>query len=296
MENVLTLIADPGRAGLTDGIVAEAGAALNGLGAETGAPAWLAPGIACDLAFAGAAPKRAEDAVRAIAGPHDVIAQPSAGRRKKLLVADMDSTIVAGETMDDLADLAGLKALIAAITERAMNGEILFREALRERVALLKGLPEDALEKTMERVALNPGAESLIATMAANGAGTALVSGGLRYFTERVAARLGFDTCAGNRVEITGGRLSGRVEEPILTKDDKRRILVTLAAERGLPMADTLAVGDGANDLPMIQAAGLGVAYHAKPVAAAGARVRIEHGDLTAVLYAQGYRASEFRA
>ncbi len=223
----------------------------------------------------------------------DAIATPAAGRRKRLLLADMDSTIVAGETLDELADFAGLKQEIAAITRRSMNGEIDFAEALRHRVAMLRGLSLEALERTWARVRLTPGARELVATMRAHGAVTGLVSGGFSYFTERVAALAGFDAHFANRLLDDGEALTGEVGEPILDRDAKLGALRALAREHGLDLAQTLAVGDGANDLAMLHEAGLGVAFHAKPIVAAEARARIDHGGLRALLFAQGYRASE---
>jgi phosphoserine phosphatase len=225
----------------------------------------------------------------------DAIVTPVDGRRKRLLVADMDSTIVTGETLDELADFAGIKDRIAAITARAMNGELDFKAALRERVAMLKGLPVDALERTWQRVRLTAGARELVATMRAHGAYAVLVSGGFSFFTSRVAARCGFDLHRSNMLLDDGARLTGQVAEPILDRDTKLAMLTGLAAERGLEMSETLAVGDGANDLDMLRAAGLGVAFRAKPIVAAEARARIDHADLRALLFAQGYRSSEFR-
>jgi phosphoserine phosphatase len=223
----------------------------------------------------------------------DAIATPTEGRRKALLVADMDSTIVTSETLDELADFAGLKERIAAITARAMNGELDFKSALRERVAMLQGLPVDALERTWERVRLTQGARELVATMRAHGAYAALVSGGFSFFTSRVAALCGFDLHRSNTLLDDGAVLLGRVAEPIQDRDSKLATLTALAAERGLSLSATLAVGDGANDLDMLRAAGLGVAFHAKPIVAAEARARVDHGGLRALLFAQGYRAED---
>jgi phosphoserine phosphatase len=296
MDNVLTLIAAPG--GLDDATVARARAGLDGIADAVGDVDWLAPGTACDLEFTGAAPVVAAEAARAaLAGaPVDVMAQARAGRRKALLVADMDSTIVTAESLDELADEAGIKERIAAITARAMNGEVPFRAAVKERVGLLAGLPAAALERTMARLVVAPGARTLVATMGAGGAATALVSGGFDYFTRRVAAELGFDHDLGNRLEIVDGALTGRVLEPMVGKQAKRDTLDALAAERGLFPAQAVAVGDGANDLPMLAAAGLGIAFRAKPVVAAATAHRLDHADLTGVLYAQGYRGDEFVA
>ncbi len=223
----------------------------------------------------------------------DAICTPTEGRRKALLIADMDSTIVTGETLDELADFAGLKDRIAAITARAMNGETDFKAALRERVAMLQGLPADALERTWQRVRLTPGARELVATMRAHGAYAALVSGGFSFFTSRVAAQCGFDLHRSNTLLDDGTVLTGRVGEPILDRDTKLATLTGLAAERGLALSATLAVGDGANDLDMLGAAGLGVAFRAKPIVAAAAQARVDHADLRALLFAQGYRAEE---
>jgi phosphoserine phosphatase len=291
MEHVLTLIAPPATQSLDRAALDAARSALRGLGGTVGSPRWLAQGEAADLPFEDIVPEAAEAAARqAFAGAAlDLVAQPAAGRRKRLLVADMDSTIVTGETLDELAELAGLKPRIAAITARAMNGELDFAAALRERVAMLRGLPETALADTHARIALMPGARSLVATMRGAGAYAALVSGGFRYFTARVAAELGFDMDQGNELVIADGVLAGTVAEPILDKDAKLATLRRLAAERGLPLAAALTVGDGANDLPMLQAAGLGIAYRAKPSVAAASRMRIDHGDLTALLFVQGY-------
>lgn len=300
MEHVLTVIAPPASAAATTGALDRAAleaarGAIRALGAVVGSPRWLKEGEAADIPFDDIAPEAAEAAARhALPGlALDLVAQAAAGRRKQLLVADMDSTIVVGETLDELADFAGLKERIAAITARAMNGELDFAAALRERVAMLAGLPESTLAETHARIAMMPGAATLVATMRAHGAYAALVSGGFRYFTGRVADALGFDMDQGNELVIEAGRLAGRVAEPILDKDAKLATLRRLAATRGLPLAAALTVGDGANDLPMLQAAGLGVAYRAKPSVAAAARVRIDHGDLTALLWAQGYTADD---
>ncbi len=296
MTSVLTLIADPRGAGIDDSTIEAALTALVSLGAEPAAgPDWLVPRFACDLAFEADDAVEVQAAVSArLAGAAvDVVAQPRAGRRKKLLVADMESTIITNEMVDELADLAGAGAEVAAITARAVGGEIDFAAALEERVALLAGLPAEFIERAYARVRLAPGARALVRTMRAHGAHTALVSGGFGCFSSRVRADLGFDGDHANTLEIADGRLTGRVEPPILDRRGKRERLDTLAAELGLGRGDVMAVGDGANDLDMLEAAGMGVAFHAKAVVAAASRARIEHGDLTALAYIQGYRENE---
>ncbi len=234
-------------------------------------------------------------AARAAFPALDVNVVPAANRRKKLLVADMDSTIISCECLDELADMAGLRPQVSAITERAMRGEIEFAGALRERVALLKGLPLAALQRVYdERVRLNPGAATLVATMRAHGARAVLVSGGFTFFTRRVAAAAGFNSEQANVLLDDGEKLLGTVAEPILGREAKLKALEDAVKAQGISLADALAVGDGANDLDMIGRAGLGVAYHAKPVVAAAAGASIAHGDLTALLYLQGYPDSEF--
>jgi len=287
MRHVLTLIAARAATSLSPAVIARVRDAAGG-----GAPIVLSPGEAAAIPL-NAAPDM--DAVRAALDGTaiDAIATPAADRRKSLLIADMDSTIVTGETLDELADFAGLKPQIAAITARAMNGELDFKAALRERVAMLKGLPVAALEQTWQQVRLTAGARELVATMRAHGALTALVSGGFTFFTGRVAALAGFDMHRSNILLDDGAVLTGRVAEPILDRDAKLDMLTRLAAERGLPMSATLAVGDGANDLDMIRAAGLGIAFRAKPIVAAAARARVDHADLRALLFAQGYRAED---
>ena len=256
---------------------------------------WLSHGHAFDIAFLcdTVAVKRA--ALAAVAGAAcDINVVAAARRRKKLLVADMDSTITTCECLDELADMAGLKPQIAAITERAMRGEIEFEAALRERVAMLKGLPLDALEHAYaERVRLNPGAKALVSTMKAHGAHTMLVSGGFTYFTRRVAAEAGFDDAQANTLLDDGTALTGEVREPILGREAKLAVLEAEVARLGIDFSDALCVGDGANDLDMIRRAGLGVAYHAKPVVAEAAGANIAHGDLRALLYLQGYTDDE---
>ena len=285
MSFVLTLIARPGE--LTAAAIDAARHAIAG-----GPVTTLSPGEAVDMACA-AQPDM--DAIRtALAGaPIDTIATPAANRRKRLLIADMDSTIVTGETLDELADFAGLKDRIAAITRRSMNGEIDFATALRERVAMLKGLKLDALERTWERVRLTEGARELVQTMRAHGAVCALVSGGFTFFTNRVAALAGFDIHHANVLLDDGAALLGRVAEPILDRDAKLRTLLELSETHGIPLADTIAVGDGANDLAMLREAGLGIAFHAKPIVAAEAKARVEHTGLGALLFAQGYRSTD---
>jgi phosphoserine phosphatase len=256
-------------------------------GAEVGPPDWLAPGIACDLPFEGKA--------GAVALPGiDAVVVPTLGRRKKLLVADMESTMIHNEMLDELADFLGLREKIAGITARAMNGEIDFSAALEERVGLLKGLPVATLDEAAKRIRYMPGGATLVATMKAQGAYCALMSGGFTHFTGLVRGILGFDIDRANTLARAGGVLSGTVEPPILGKEAKLEALRDLAGKLKLDLAETMAVGDGANDLPMLQAAGLGIAFHAKPAVATAVSSRIDHGDLTALLYLQGYRRAEF--
>ncbi len=227
--------------------------------------------------------------------PVDLCVQLAEHRKKRLLVADMDSTIVGCECLDELADFAGMREEVAKITERAMRGEIEFEDALRERVAMIAGLPLESLHRCFdERVRLNPGARTLVATMAAEGARCVLVSGGFDFFTARVAQVVGFHAHWGNRLIDDGEALTGRVAEPILGRDAKLNTLRAEAAGFGAPMVETLAIGDGANDLDMILAAGLGVAYRAKPVLAGQADAKLDHTDLTSLLYFQGYGADRW--
>ncbi len=290
MTHILTLVADRTATALGAATIARVRDAIQG-----GPPDILSPGEAADIACPAGAPD--PHAVRAAldGAAIDAIAQPAEQRRKSLLVADMDSTIVAVETLDELADFAGIKEQIAAITRRAMNGELDFKDALRERVGMLKGLGADALEKTWERIRITPGARELVATMRAHGAVTALVSGGFTFFTGRVAAELGFDLHHANTLLDDGTTLTGAVGEPILDRDTKVSTLRALAEQRGIPLIATLAVGDGANDLDMLATAGLGVAFHAKPIVAAAARACVDHADLRALLFVQGYRAADIR-
>jgi phosphoserine phosphatase len=259
---------------------------------------WLAAESAADVFVDGAWPSTAlSDALRAALAPApvDVIVQPVRGRRKAVLVADMDSTIIREECIDELADCKGLRAHIAAITRRAMDGELDFAAALRERVALLKGVTRSEVFALRNRLTLTPGARALVATMRAHGAYAALVSGGFAPFTEAIAQRLGFDENRANDIEFVDDALSGRVREPVQGAEAKRLALWEICARQGLSLRDALAVGDGANDLDMIAAAGLGVAFRARPGVAAHAAARIDYADLTALLYAQGYSRSSFR-
>jgi phosphoserine phosphatase len=262
---------------------------------------WLAPGVAAEIPFvaSGAALTQAWTTAGDIIGdlPVDLNIVPAGERRKKLLVADMDSTMIEQECVDELAELMGIRAEVAAITERAMRGEIAFEPALRERVAMLKGLEVAALAQVVqERVTITPGARTLVATMRAHGAHTALVSGGFTLFTGPVAKAIGFDEHRGNVLNVTDDLLDGSVANPVLGAESKLATLIELREKLGLASEQTLAVGDGANDLAMLEEAGLGVAYRAKPAVISVADASIRHGDLTALLYLQGYRADEFAA
>jgi phosphoserine phosphatase len=289
MNHALTLVAALDSTSLTDAMIDRVRDAVGGGGGVTILSADEAADIAC-----ASAPNM--DRVReALEGaPVDAIATLTSDRRKRLLIADMDSTIITGETLDELAAHAGLGEKIAAITARAMNGELDFKDALRERVAMLTGLSVTALEQTWRGLRLTPGARELVATMKAQGAFTALVSGGFAFFTSRVAAILGFDLHRANELLDDGNVLLGRVAEPILDRSSKLATLRELAARHVIPLGATLSVGDGANDLDMLLAAGLGVAFHAKPIVAAAARARVDHANLRALLFAQGYPATAF--
>ncbi len=263
-------------------------------GCAVAAQGWIEEGAAADLHFA-LAPDAARGVLEGALPGADVVVQRQAGREKRLLIADMDSTMITVECIDELADYAGIKPEIAAITEAAMRGELDFEGALDARVALLKDLDEGVIERCLaERVRIMPGAKALVRTMRARGATAILVSGGFTRFAEPVAREIGFDRAVANVLEIADGRLTGTVTKPIVGSEAKERTLVEAIAAQGLAPEETLAVGDGANDLQMIRRAGLGVAYRAKPIVAAAAMARIEHGDLTALLWAQGVPRAEW--
>ena len=296
MTLVATLIANPACPAITGAVLTEARDALS----TTHPPRLLHHGVAAELLVDASIDTARELTTRlraALAGAPIDVAVLAAGphRRKRLVLADMDSTMIEQECIDELADVLGIKPQVAAITERAMRGEIAFEPALRERVALLKGLPASVADDLVAtRIALTPGGRTLIATMKAHGAYTCLVSGGFSLFTGPIARMLGFDETRANELDLNDGRLAGTVAEPIVGADAKRTTLLELRDRLELADDDTLAVGDGANDLAMLGAAGLGIAFHAKPAVAAAAHVRIEHGDLTALLYLQGFSAAEF--
>lgn len=295
MNSVVTLVSHPKAAALDEAAVNRARAAI-----PDAAPAtWLAPGIAADIVTGAPDHAALTGRVRAaLAGaPIDVVVQPVAHRRKRLFLADMDSTMIEQECIDELADLVGLKARVAAITERAMRGEIAFEPALRERVALLAGLPTTVVDELIaDRITLTSGGRALVATMKAHGAHTCLVTGGFTLFSDRIGGMIGFHETRANRLAVADGKLSGIVAEPIFGREAKLAALIELRDKLKLAPRETMATGDGANDMAMIAEAGLGVAFHAKPAVAAMAQARIDHGDLTALLYVQGYRREEFTA
>ncbi|WP_108461260.1 phosphoserine phosphatase SerB [Devosia naphthalenivorans] len=285
---VLCLIANPNDSELDPALAAaiagQTGGELN----------WLNHAIACEIIE----PKSTDalDIARQIIGQRRVDAAivPTEQRRKQILIADMDSTMIEQECIDELAAALGIKEQVAEITDRAMRGELDFGQALDTRVALLKGLERKVVEQVRrEQITLMPGGRALVQTMKAYGAYTSLVSGGFTLFAEYFAKRIGFDEAVANVLEFDGEQLTGTVTKPIVDKDTKRERLVALAAERNLQLSQTIAVGDGANDLDMIRIAGFGVAMHAKPAVAAEAGIRIDHGDLTALLYLQGYSDEE---
>jgi phosphoserine phosphatase len=290
---IATLIAKERLAG---GDISAAEDRLGAAGLHAFARSWLEDDKACDLLFShgeGAARAALEGSLPGV----DVIVQPEAERRRRLLVADMDSTMITVECIDELADYAGLKQEVAAITEQAMRGELDFAGALRARVALLEGLEAATIDRCRaERVRRTPGARALVRTMRREGAATMLVSGGFTAFAQPVAEEIGFEKMLANRLVVADGRLTGTLETPIVGAEAKREALLDALAASGLEATASMAVGDGANDIPMMEAAGLGVAYHAKPAAAAAARARIVHNDLTALLYAQGYARDAWEA
>ncbi|MER9556683.1 phosphoserine phosphatase SerB [Mesorhizobium sp. M0323] len=290
---IATLLSHPAGRALTSTL---ANMASRSVGAS--AVRWLAEGIACELDLpetADASEITARLRAALASEPIDVAVQPAENRRKKILIADMDSTMIDQECIDELADEIGVKDRVAAITARSMNGEIAFEPALRERVALLKGLDAAIIDRIIDnRLTLASGGRTLVQTMAANDAWTALISGGFDIFTTRIAALLGFHENRANRLIEQDRRFTGLVAEPILGRAAKAEALIEISAGLGLTPADAIAVGDGANDLDMIRLAGIGVALHAKPAVAAEAKIRIDHGDLTALLYLQGYRREEF--
>ncbi len=290
MTSVLTLIGDPAKRNLSSGQVEAVAAALDG------EAVWLAESLACDVLFEGKDDPAAEELARAAlqGAPLDLAAQPVEGRLKRLLVADMESTIIQQEMLDELAAYLGLREEMAAITARSMAGELDFESSLKARVAMLRDLPLSRLEEAAEGMTFMPGARVLIATLRAQGTVTALVSGGFTIFADLVADACGFDHVQANRLIVEDASLSGEVEEPILGRGAKLDILRGLAVEIGCGPGQAAAVGDGANDLEMLKAAGLGVAYHAKPLVREAARFRIDHGDLTSLLYLQGIGEDAF--
>jgi phosphoserine phosphatase len=290
MSHVATLVSNPARPAVDAAAIAKARALVPNAVSET----VLREGLAADIFFAprpDAEERKLADQIRAALAPApiDVVVQHTAYRRKKLFVADMDSTMIDQECIDELADYAGLKAHVAAITERAMRGELPFEPALRERVALLKGLPLSVIDETIEKkITLAAGGRELIAALRASGCYTCLVSGGFTLFTNVIAQRLGFDENRANELIVEDGKLAGKVKEPILGRAAKLATLQELTKKLGIRTEETIAIGDGANDLDMITAAGLGVAIHAKPAVAAAAGARIDHGDLSALTYCAG--------
>ena len=294
MSLVATLVCNPADPALDTTVVDGALAILP----SPGHAQWLFDEVAVDIPFTGSDDIRAiEHRLIAARGdlPIDIVVQPQGFRRKKLLLADMDSTMIGQECVDELADYAGVKEHVAKITERAMRGEIEFEPALRERVALLKGLPVSVIDEVLKkRITPTPGGRALVATMRAHGAYTCLISGGFTLFTNAIAAKLGFQENRANELVVENGKFTGDVREPILGKEKKLATLIELLESFDLDDIDTLVAGDGANDLSMIQHAGLGVAYHAKPAVSAAAAARIDHGDLTALLYSQGFARTEF--
>jgi phosphoserine phosphatase len=297
MSYVLTIAASHGNPDITNRHIDEVGKVLEFYNLDfTCEPVWLHKGRAVDLGVAdrpqGALIAHLQDVLKR--DKMDIFSNPVDGRRKKLLIADMDSTIVESETLDELADAAGIKEKIALITQAAMEGKLDFASALKERVSLLKGLPEKALQDTLDKTRLNPGARMLVMTMVRHGGRSVLVSGGFTFFTGAVARRTGFDHHHGNTLEIENGKLTGKVKDPILDKYSKVDFLKRYANDMGIKEKEVLAIGDGANDIPMLKMAGLGIGYHPKETVKEQIANHILYGDLSAALYAQGYNYSQF--
>lgn len=302
IDGVLTLIAATDGEMLIETAIAAMRDELTSVGVRVGQADWLVPRKACDLFFADVALHHVDAKARRLIADQfpgaklDLVVQETADRRKRLVVADLESTLIENEMLDELADFIGARDKVAEITRQAMNGEIDFVTALKTRVALFKDLPETALAEAAAGIRLMPGASVFVATSRAHGARVALATGGFSVFARHVRTWLEFDAVFANELVVDGGRLTGEVREPILTCEGKREALIGFAAEKDIPLRLTLAIGDGANDLPMLEAAGLGVAFHAKPLVAERSAHRLDYCDLTALLYAQGYRAAEFAA
>jgi len=293
MSLTVTLVAPEGA--LSESIVAETARALNAVGGDTDAPRVLSPERAAEFDVAGLEIEAARESIEGALGSSavDRFVGPDTGRRKRLLIADMDSTILANETLDEISAEAGVGEIVAEITARSMRGELNFEESLRERVALLEGRDTSIIDTVLNRVSLNPGAEAFVATMRHHGAYTALVSGGFSMFTDKVQAWLGFHISKANDFEVRDGMLTGRLEGGIVGRETKLAWLESLGREHGVPEADALTIGDGANDLAMVTAAGLGIAYRGKPILRHAANARIDHTDLRTALYFQGYGDDE---
>jgi phosphoserine phosphatase len=298
MQNVITLITNPKQQLLDETIINKVFIIAEKAKASVTGIKWLAADTAFDIFIDSASTDAIGLAMQEKLAevPLDYLIQPTANRKKKMLISDMDSTIIQQECIDEIAAKLGLKEKVSAITERAMNGELDFKDALRERVGLLAGLDASALDDVYtNHITLMPGALELVQTMRKNGAYCVLVSGGFTFFTDKIAERAGFEENRANILDISGGKLTGKVIEPILDKESKLEALHEISARLGITTDDIVAVGDGANDLPMLKNAGLGIAYHAKPTVQQEVKFKINHTDLTALLYAQGYGKEEFR-
>jgi phosphoserine phosphatase len=297
MQNVITLITNPEKQKLDDYIINKVFIAIEKTKTQVTNIKWLAADTVCDIFFDNAALDEIALSVHSKTEELalDFVVQSNSNRKKKMLISDMDSTIIQQECIDEIADKLGLKEKVAAITERAMNGELDFKESLRERVGLLAGLDAATLDDVYaNHITLMPGAIELVNTMKKNGATCILVSGGFTFFTDKIAKRVGFDENRANILDISGGKLTGKVMEPILDKDSKLEALNEISARLGITKDDIIAVGDGANDLPMLKNAGLGIAYYAKPTVQQEVQYKINHTDLTSLLYMQGYTKEEF--
>ena len=296
MQYVVTLTANKSLAPLTSHHAILTETLLKSLGSQSCETRWLSRGTAVDIVFdkVPLSVAREKIATRLDQVPVDVNVQELKGRRKRILIADMDSTIIENESLDDLADIAGLKSQVEVITEKAMRGEMDFKIALKERVRLLKGQPETILHRFLsEKIKIADGAFCLIKTMKTQGAMTALVSGGFSQITEHVAKKVGFDINLGNQLLIRDKKITGEISTPILTAESKKKTLYSISNNQNVQIHETIAVGDGANDIPMLQSAGTGIAFRAKPIVQAATAFRINHCDLTALLYIQGYHDNE---